>query len=71
MAQGEQEVAVENEFSLGADMYVPGRQHPKRAVLEPLLLNALGVPDKDAHLLPHRVRVKPLLTNTLYKKKEH
>ena len=42
-------------------MNVPGEQHPKRAVLDPLLLNALKVPDKDSHLPPHNVRVKPLL----------
>ena len=63
MAQGAQEVSVENEFSLGCDMYVPGKQHPKRAVLDTRLavVNALKVPDKDSHLLPHKVRVKPLL----------
>ena len=50
-------------------MNVPWRQHPKRAVLEPLLavVNALEVPDKDSHLLPHKVRVKPLFKNTLKK----
>ena len=44
-------------------MKEPAGQQPKRAVLEPLLsvVNALGEPDKDSHLLPHKVRVKPLL----------
>jgi hypothetical protein len=50
-------------------MNVPCRQHPKRAVLDPVSLNAFEVPGKDSHLLPHNVRVKPLLRNTLKKKK--
>jgi len=50
-------------------MYVPGEQHPKRAVLDPVALNAFDVPGKDSHLLPHKVRVKPLSENTLKKKK--
>jgi hypothetical protein len=61
------DVACANGFKLGCAMNVPWRQHPKRALLEPLLLNALEVPDKDSHLLPHKVRVKPLLENTLKK----
>jgi len=65
VAQGEQEVAVENEFSLGADMYVPGRQHPERAVLavapEPRSPKAFKEPDKESHAPPHNVRLNPLL----------
>jgi hypothetical protein len=59
--QGSHDVARENGFKLGCAMNFPVGQQSKRAVLEPLLLNALGVSDKDAHLLPHKVRVKPLL----------
>ena len=47
-------------FKFGCAMNVPGEQHPKRAVLEPVLLNAFEVPGKDSHLPPHKVRVKPL-----------
>jgi hypothetical protein len=50
-------------------MYVPGEQHPTRAVLDPVSLNAFKVPGKDSHWPPHKVRVKPLLRNTLKKKK--
>ena len=32
LSQGAQEVTVENGSALGKDMYVPGRQHPKRPV---------------------------------------
>ena len=32
LSQGAQEVVVENGSALGKDMYVPGRQQPKRPV---------------------------------------
>jgi hypothetical protein len=47
-------------------MNVPGEQHPKRAVLDPKLSNAF----KDSHVPPQSVRLKPLLKNTLNKKKK-
>jgi len=61
LSQGAQEVAVENGSALGKDMYVPGRQQPTRAVLDPRSLNALFVPARDCHAPPHNVRLKPLL----------
>ena len=60
LSQGAQEVAVENGSALGKDMYVPGRQHPKRAVLDPKASNALSLPVKNSHVPPQSVRVKPL-----------
>jgi len=59
--QASQAVAWENGFKLGFARIVPGEQHPKRAVLDPRLLNALLVPVKDSHALPQSVRVKTLL----------
>jgi len=55
-----QDVAFENGFELGWAMNVPGEQHPKRAVLSPVSLNAFAEPDKDSQLPPQSVRVKPL-----------
>ena len=65
-----QAVALENGFKVGCAMNVPGEQHPKRAVLDPKLLNALLLPVKDSHVPPQSVRVKPLLYNTLKKKEK-
>ena len=48
----------------GFDMKEPIGQHPKRAVLDHRLLNALLLPVKDSHVPPHNVRLKPLLKNT-------
>ena len=59
--QASQAVALENGFNVGFAMNVPGEQHPKRAVLDPKLLNALLLPVKDSHVPPQSVRVKPLL----------
>ena len=59
-----QDVLFENGCRLGRAMNVPGEQHPKRAVLDPKLSNAFTEgtePDKDFHLPPQSVRVKPLL----------
>ena len=58
--QASQAVASENGFKLGCAMNVPGEQHPKRAVLEPLFSNALLLSVKDSHVPPQSVRVKPL-----------
>ena len=52
----------------GFDMKEPIGQHPKRAVLDPRLLNALLLPVKDSHVPPQSVRVKPLLENTWMEK---
>ena len=56
--QDSQAIALENGFSLGSAMNVPGEQHPTRPV-----------EGGEGH--PHNVRVKPLESNTLKKKKEH
>ena len=56
-----QAVSFENGCRLGRAMNVPGEQHPKRAVLDPKLSNALLLPVKDSHVPPQSVRVKPLL----------
>ena len=56
-----QEAVIENGFKVGFAMNVPGGQHPKRAVLDPKLSNALTLPVKDTHVPPQSVRVKPLL----------
>ena len=66
IGQAAQAVASENGCRLGCAMYVPGEQHPKRAVLVPKLSNALVIPGKDSHVPPQRVRVKPLLKNMFF-----
>jgi hypothetical protein len=66
--QASQAVVVENGFKVGFAMNVPGEQHPKRAVLDPRLLNAPNHPDIDSHAPPQSVREKPLFVNTLKNK---
>jgi len=73
LSQGAQEpvgeMAVENGSKLGCAMNVPGRQHPKRPV-DVKSLPGDGVEDKACHWPPHKVRLKPLLENTLKRRKE-
>ena len=55
---GEQELASTNvPVPSGDDMYLLAGQHPYLAVLDPRLSNAVKV----SHLLPHKVRLNPLL----------
>ena len=66
VGHGEQEVASENAMN-GDDMYWLAGQHPYLAVLDPLdprSSNALElpvIPLTGSHLLPHNVRLNPLL----------
>ena len=53
-----------NGISIGFVRYDPAGQQPRRAVLDPRLLNALFEPVRDSHLPPHNVRVNPLLAKT-------
>jgi hypothetical protein len=62
--------SVSEKATNGFDMKEPIGQHPKRAVLDPKLSNALLLPVKDSHVPPQSVRVKPLLRNTLKKKEK-
>ena len=48
----------------GLDKNVPGEQHPKRPPPKSLF-GLFKFKDKDSHLPPHNVRVKPLFRNTL------
>ena len=60
--QASQAVCGLNGFNSGLDMKVPAGQHPSRPVDVNLLLEA-----NDCHCPPHKVRLKPLLENTLKK----
>ena len=46
-------------------MNEPAGQHPKRAVLLPLLSDVRQKSFKASHRPPHNVRVKPLLKNAV------
>ena len=52
-------------------MNVPGKQHPKRAVLGPKDENAFLYPVMDSHAPPHNDRVKPLYQKALKKNKSN
>ena len=57
-------VASLNGISIGFVRYDPAGQQPRRAVLDPRLLNAFLVPVRDSHAPPHNVRVNPLFKKT-------
>ena len=60
--QAEQELASINVPGLsGDDMYLSAGQHPYLAVLDPVLSKAFLSPVIVSHLLPHNVRLNPLL----------
>jgi hypothetical protein len=65
VGQATQASALENGFNMGSSMNVPGEQQPYRAVLDPVLLNALEAPLKDSHAPPHKVLLNPLSLNML------
>tara|TARA_B100000795_G_scaffold250526_1_gene218788 strand:+ start:370 stop:534 length:165 start_codon:yes stop_codon:yes gene_type:complete len=52
-------------------MYSVAGQHPYLAVLVlPRRVNALKLPVKDFHVLPHNVRLNPLPSNTATRNSE-
>ena len=77
VGHGEQEVAELNDHPVvevhwedgsslknGLDMYSLAGQHPCLGVLPPRCPNHFLSPVKLSHVLPHNVRVNPLLVNT-------
>ena len=51
-----------NGISIGFVRYDPAGQQPRRAVLDPRVVNAFFEPVRDSHAPPHNVRVNPLLS---------
>jgi len=54
----------------GDDMYLLAGQHPYLAVLVPREVNAFLSPFRDSHVLPHKVRLNPLSSNTAKKREK-